>query len=550
MSVLLKISLHSIFKLFKIKNILLSFRKNSVNYDMEVFNLFRYIKTLIDLYTKPTIKKRENQNDKAIEESLSENIKYFKDQFDGSADLTVREIDIDGTKAAIISIEGMINKETLANSVINPIMRGDYKKKDALDKYLYLRDSLLSTSEQVEVNTYEQAFKLAMSGFVLLAVDGCAFILAVGIQGFSFRSVSEPNSEVMQRGSNEGFVEPLRINMTLIRRRIKNPKLKFETMQLGTISKTDIALCYLTDIVSSKILNEVKARLQEVDLDTIIASGYITPYLEDKKDLSFFSGVGISERPDTVCGKISEGRIAILVDGVPDVIIVPYLFVEYFQTLDDYESRPYFATFTRWLKYLAFFISAFFPGLYVTIGTFNPELFPDELLNKIAVSVSETPFNLMIEALIIHFIYEIMREAGLRLPKTLGHAVSIVGALVIGEAAVNSSLIGAPTLMILAITAISSYVIPKLYEPIAILRFIFIIIGGTMGIWGIMLLFSAILVNICAKNSFGVPFTAPLSPFSLFGMRDVAIRAGWKILGKRENVVQTMPGSNVRDEES
>lgn len=515
---------------------------------MEVFKLFRYIKTLIDLYTKPTCKKNTNENDKAIEKSISKNIEYFKHQFDGSADLTVRKIDIDGTKAAIISIEGMINKEVLANSVINPIMRGEYKKKDPLDKYLYLRDSLLSTSEQVEVDTYEQAFKLAMSGFVLLLVDECAFILAIGIQGFSFRSVSEPNSEVMQRGSNEGFVEPLRINMTLIRRRIKNPKLKFETMQLGTISKTDIALCYLTNMVSPKILNEVRTRLQEVDLETIIASGYITPYLESKRDLSLFSSVGISERPDTVCGKIAEGRIAILVDGVPDVIIVPYLFVEYFQTLDDYANRPYFATFTRWLKYLAFFVSIFLPGLYVAMGTFNPELFPEKLLSKIAVAVSETPFNLMIEALIIHFIYEVMREAGLRLPKTLGHAVSIVGALVIGEAAVNSSLIGAPTLMILAITAISSYVIPRLYEPIAILRFVFIIVGGTMGIWGIMLLFSAILVNICAKNSFGVPFTAPLSPFSMFGMRDVAVRAGWKILGKRENMVQTMPGSNVRDE--
>lgn len=510
--------------------------------------LFRYIKTLMDMYTKPAIKKDINKNNIHMEKSLHMNIKYFKEQFNGSADLTIREIDISGTKAAIITIEGMINKETLANSVINPIMNGEYKKSSPLDKYIYLRDSLLSTSEQTEVSDYEQAFKLAMSGFVLLLVDECDFALAIGIQGFNFRSVSEPSSEVMQKGANEGFVEPLRINMTLIRRRIKNPKLKFETMQLGSVSKTDICLCYLTDIVSDKILNEVRTRLKEVDLETIIASGYITPYLESKGDLSLFSSVGTSERPDTICGKIAEGRIAILVDGVPEVIIVPYLFVEYFQTLDDYENKPYFATFTRWLKYLSFFVAIFLPGLYVTVGTFNPELFPEELLNKIATAVSETPFNLMTEALIIHFIYEIMREAGLRLPKTLGHAVSIVGALVIGEAAVNSGLIGAPTLMILAITAISSYVIPKLYEPVAILRFVFIIVGGTMGTWGIMLLFSAILVNICSKNNFGVPFTAPLSPFSMFGMRDVVVRMGWKILGKRENMVQTMPGSNVKDE--
>ncbi len=387
-----------------------------------------------------------------------------------------------------------------------------------------------------------------MSGFALLAIDTCDYMLAIGLQGFSFRGITEPTSEVMQRGSNEGFVEPLRINMTLIRRRIKNSKLKFELMKIGSVSKTDIALCYLTNVVSNKILDEVRKRLKQIDLETILAAGYIQPYLQEKKEISLFSSVGFSERPDTVCAKIAEGKIIVLIDGVPNVLIVPYLFLEYFQTLDDYANRPYFATFTRWLKYLAFFVSIFLPGIYVAIGTFNAELFPREFLKKIVLAISNTPFNLMIEALIIHFIYEIMREAGIRLPKTLGHAVSIVGALVIGEAAVSSGLIGAPTLMILAITAISSYVIPGIYEPVAILRFTFIIVGGTLGILGIMLLFSAVLVNICSKMNYGIPFTAPLSPFSMFGMRDVLIRAGWKTLAKKENIVQTMPGSNVKDE--
>ena len=383
-----------------------------------------------------------------------------------------------------------------------------------------------------------------MSGFAVIAVDGYDQMLAIGIQGFSFRGISEPTSEVMQTGSKEGFVEAMRINMTMVRRRIKNPKLKFETMTVGGISKTDICLCYITGLVSNKILEEIRSRINKIDLDTLLASGYMTPYLEREGDLSLFSSVGNSERPDTVCAKIAEGRVAVLIDGTPNALITPYLFVEYFQTLDDYSERPYFATLTRWLKYLSFFIATLLPGLYVAIATFHPEFFSGELLNKIAKAVATTPFSLMVETLLIHFIYEIMREAGLRLPRPLGHAVSIVGALVIGETAVSAGLIGAPTLMVVALTAISSYVIPSLYEPIAILRMIFILAGGLMGIWGIMIVFCIVLINVCAKSNYGVPFTAPLSPFSMFSMRDVLVRAGWKTLSKKSSNIKNMPGTN------
>ena len=175
------------------------------------------------------------------------------------------------------------------------------------------------------------------------------------------------------------------------------------------------------------------------------------------------------------------------------------------------------------------------------MGTFNPEVFPEELMNKIATAIATTPLPLMLETLVIHFIYEIMREAGLRLPKPLGHAVSIVGALVIGDTAISSGLIGATTLMVVALTAISSYVIPTLYEPIAILRLLFILVGGILGLWGVMLLLSMVIVSICGKTTYGVPFSAPVSPFSLFSMRDVAVRSNWKILSNGANTVQHMP---------
>lgn len=480
--------------------------------------------------------------------NLKANLEYMKSKFDGSADFTVREFTANGVQLAMITMEGMVNKESLALNVMNPIIDAPYKAVEPENMYSYIKDNVLSASEQVEITTFEQAFTFSMSGFAVLAVNGENKMLAIGVQGFSFRSISEPQTEVVQRGSREGFTEPLRINMTLIRRRIKNPDLKFETLSIGSVSKTDIALCYLNNIVSKDILKELKQRLKHTNLDTLLASGYLVPYLETKNDFSLFSGIGISERPDTVCGKINEGRVGILVDGTPGVIIVPYLFVENFQSFDDYSNRAYYATFTRWLKYISFFIATLTPGLYVAMATYNPELFPRELLSKIASSIAHTPFTLMVEVLLIHFIYEIMREAGLRLPRPLGHAVSIIGGLVIGETAVNSGIIGAPTLMVVAITAISSYVIPDLYAPVAALRFCFIFAGGLAGVWGITLLFCVVLLNLNAKTSFGVPYMSPIAPFSIFGMRDVLIRAGWKTLSKKKNYIQNQKGSETFDQ--
>ena len=477
-------------------------------------------------------------------EPLERNLEYLQHSFDGSADFTVRNMTLkDGTRAAILTIEGMTNKETLAVSIANPIILSDIEGETGEEKIKYIEYSVLSASEITQIDTFEQLLTFIMSGFAVLLIDGAEIGLSIGVQGFSFRSVSEPESEVVQRGSREGFVEPLRINMTLIRRRMKTPELKFETLSVGKVSKTDMCLVYLNKSVSKGILNELKDRLKHADLDNVLASGYLVPYLENQGDFSLFSGIGITERPDTVCGKINEGRIAILIDGTPSVLIVPHLFVENFQTLDDYSNRPYFATFTRWLKYLAFFVATFTPGFYVAVATFNPELFPEQLLSKVATSIADTPLSLMAEVLVIHFIYEIMREAGLRLLRPLGHAVSIVGALVIGETAVNAGLIGAPTLMVVALTAISSYVIPDLYPPVAVLRILFIIVGGFGGVWGIILLFCVVLINLCGKLSFGVPYVSPVAPFSIFGMRDVFIRAGWKTLSQKRNFVQELKGS-------
>lgn len=505
--------------------------------------MFDIIKKIEKFYNPP-IRPRDNKPYLPINSSLRENVSKLRDIFNGSSDFTVKNISLklaDGrVDIAIITMEGLVNKESLALSVTNPI--SEYNEpvfKDA-DIFSVIQTDILTCSEQVVVNYLEDITKYIMSGFACILVDGYTQGLVIGVQGFSFRSVSEPDTEVAQRGSREGFVEPLRINMTLLRRRLRNTNLKFETMTLGSVSSTDICLCYLTDTVSQEILGELKKRLAKVNLETLFASGYLVSYLDDGGDRPVFSGVGVTERPDTACAKICEGRIVILVDGTPSALVVPHLMVENFQTLDDYSNRPYFATMTRWLKYTAFAISVLLPGLYVAVATFNPEFFPSQLLTKVATSISKTPFSIFAEVLLFTFIYEIMREAGLRLPKTLGHAVSIIGGLVIGETAVNSGLIGAPTLMIVALTAICSYVVPDLYASIAALRLSFILVGGIFGVWGAVLLLCVVIINICSKESFGIPFASPIAPLGLFGLRDVIVRADWKTLARRQMQVQDL----------
>lgn len=484
--------------------------------------------------------------------SLSKNISELKSITYNSADFTVRNIELtdkEKTKAAVITIEGMCDKEGIAIAIINPLINTDYEKHKKENLYEFIKSSVLSASELVEIDTFNKVMTFSMSGFAVVAVDGSSKMLAIGIQGFSFRSVSSPETEVIQRGPREGFVEPLRINMTMIRRRIKNPDLVFETLEAGDVSKTQMCICYLKSAVSDDILNELRKRLKQTSLSTVMGAGYLVPFLEENNRRSLFSAIGVTERPDTVCGKITEGRIAIIIDGTPSVLTVPHLFVEKFQSVDDYSNRPFYASFTRILKYISFLVAVYLPGLYTAFAAFHPDYFPAMLLQNIITSVSKTPLPVGLEVFLILFIYEVMREAGLRIPRPLGHAVSIVGALVIGEAAVSAGIIGSPTLMVVAIAAICSYVIPELYPAITVARLLLIVAGAIFGLWGIVLLSCVYLVIMCSKTSFGVPYMTPITPFSKKNMRDVFIRSDWKNLSKFTQKVQNLKGSKGAEDE-
>lgn len=478
--------------------------------------------------------------------SLADNLAMLRERFDVSSDLVIREVRVAGYDAALVSIEGMVDRHMMANAVILPLMRMREGYPDGESLMREIRENVLGFVDLLEAATAEELIELIISGFAAILIDGVATASLGGLQAFMIRGVSEPSTEVSVRGSREGFTEAIRVNISMVRRRLKTPQLTFEMTSVGTESRTAVCLCYMRDRVSRRLLRDVRRRLQRCTLEMVLDSGYLQPFLEGERR-SVFTGVDTTERPDTLCGKIAEGRIGVLVDGTPFALVTPYLFSEHFQSMDDYTQHPLYASFIRIIKYVSFFVSLLLPGVYVAVGTHHAEMLPSVFLLSFINSDRSTPFSLTVEALLIHFVFEIMREAGLRFPKSVGHAVSIVGALVIGESAVRAGLVSAPMVIVVALTSISAFVIPSLYGSIATLRFAFIVLGGTFGIYGVALGTLLLVISVCSLNIRGIPITAPISPFSFKAMRDVFIRSDWRVLSRKRFLVQNVVGSRIAE---
>lgn len=462
-----------------------------------------------------------------------------------TADFMVREITVCGIPVKLMMFEGMFSLQTLTEIMLEPL--GDLVLEKPSPEEL--RDWILHRAvlgmDQNEVETLGELFPFLMSGFAGIMIDGIEKVIVAGVQGFQFRSVSEPSAEENVRGSREGFTEPIRINMT----DGAPPGQVFYTENGADESGRQKSYRFVPDLSNGYGGAGAAARYPPQDPGNPHRYHFrirLCPAFFGYGHHFHFSNVGTTQRPDTLCAKISEGRVGILVDGTPFALIVPYFFNENFQSIDDYTHRPYYAVFERWLKYLAFFFTILLPGFYVAVGTFHPELLPEALLLNVSSAEQDVPFPLVIEALLIHFIYELMREAGLRLPRPIGHAIGIIGALVIGDAAVTAGLISSPMVMVVALTALSSFVVPSLFQEVTIMRFGFIIIGGTLGIFGISLGLALMIVNLCSVNAYGIPSMSPESPFQMFAMRDVLLRAGWKKLGRKKLKIQNLPGTEIR----
>jgi spore germination protein KA len=481
--------------------------------------------------------------------SLAANIETLKKLFGPSAELVVRQITVDGAAAAVVSLDGLLDRQVVAEAVLRPLL----ETKDTHCTGSVLQDHIarkvLATSELMVQDDAVKALDMLMIGFVLIFIDGCDTVLAAGNQGFFLRGIGASESEVSLYGSREAFTEVLNINMTMMRRRAGNHKLRYERMIIGTKSRTHVMLTYIDGTAPKRMVDEVRKKLQSIKINVLLDATFLTPFLV-KRPNALFTPVCRTERPDILLAKLCEGRVGVMINGSPFAIYLPHLFHENFQNIDDYAVQPFYCVFLRTLKLLTFFSTMILPGLYVAIGTFHADMLPNYLLLIVAQSDVKTPFPLAIEAFLMHLAFEVIREAGIRMPKAIGGAVSIVGALVLGDAAVTAGLVGAPMVLVVALSAIGSFVVPNLYEPVSVMRLVLIAAAGVAGIYGVMAVLLLIMAEICSLHVFGVPYTAPLSPLSANAFRDTIFRTGWRKLASGVTMPNEMAGSEYYDGEA
>ena len=464
-----------------------------------------------------------------LSRNLKQNLTHLKEMFGDSNDIIIREFafgkDLE-FEAIIIYVDGLIDTRNLNQNIVEPLMYGTrmIDRTGKIKNMDSLKNLMVTVGEVNVTDKIDDLIYAFMSGDVMLLVDGFAEGLDINCKGWDKRSISEPQTESVIRGPREGFIESIRSNTSLLRRKIKDPAFLIETMVIGRKTKTYVAIAYIKGVANTDVIKTVKERLKGINTDAILESGYIEEYIEDAP-FSIFATVAFSEKPDIVAAKILEGRVGILVDGTPFVLTVPTLFMESFQSSEDYYTRPYYATMLRVLRIMSYLISILGPAIYVALVTFHQELIPTPLLFTIAQALEGTPFPSLLEALIMLLAFEILREAGVRLPKPIGQAISIVGALVMGEAAVSAGLIGAPMVIVIAITAVSSFTVPMQAEAGSILRILLLVLAGTMGGFGIMIGLLGTLIHLVSMESFGMPFLKPLAPMHLSDQKDFLVRS-------------------------
>jgi spore germination protein KA len=457
---------------------------------------------------------------------LKRNLSIFEKLISPSKDIVIRDLSIGKDRpkqAAILFVNNMVNQEIINRDIIRPLITSTVPAA-VLDNPDFISTSLLPVANVEKKQDLNSLLHSCYSGNTILLIDGMENALVIDTQGLKQRAVEDSKIEPLVRGPREAFTESLGTNITLVRRRIKNPKLTLEMLQLGQQSKTDLCILYVKGIINPNLVQEIRRRLARINTDAILESGYIEQFIEDEP-YSIFPTIGNSERPDTITAKMLEGRAAILVDGTPIALTMPMTFFEGFQSPEDYYSRPYLTSLIRLLRFSSFCISVYTPALYTALTTFHQEMIPTPLLLKIAATREGIPFPVALEMLLMGAIFEILREAGVRLPRPVGQTISIVGALVLGEAAASAGLISPLTIILTALTAVTGFMVPTHTDSTIILRVIFLLLASVLGGLGITLGLLFLIPYLNSLRSFGTPYMYPLATFSLNGFKDFLIRA-------------------------
>ncbi|MFC3884487.1 spore germination protein [Bacillus songklensis] len=493
---------------------------------------------------------KENNQDQSnnrlpefMDGSLAANLEIIKQKTGNSSDVVIRTLKIGNNseiRTAIVYVEGIVDNQSIDDFLIESMTNNhDLQEKLIRQEALeIIGEEAVALGSVKLVSNWDELLLSLMSGDTIILFDGTNKALSASTRGGEKRSIQEPGTQMSVRGSRESFTESIGTNTAMVRRIIKNPDLWLESMKIGTVTKTDVAIMYINGIVNDEIVEEVRKRLKRIDIDSILESGYIEQLIEDQT-MTTFPTLYHTERPDMVAGNLLEGRVAIFVDGTPFVLLAPAVFIQFFQSADDYYARFDIATAIRSLRILIFFISLIGPAAYVAATTFHQEMIPTQLLIAIAAQREAVPFPAFIEAIIMEVAFEILREAGIRLPKAIGSAVSIVGALVIGQAAVQAGIVSPAMVIVVAITAIASFATPSFAIAISarLIRFLFMVSAATFGFYGIILGIIMMIVHLCSLRSFGVPYMSPLAPFIPANAGDTIVRVPWWTLRQRPRLI-------------
>lgn len=482
-----------------------------------------------------------------ISANLQETFDLIHVVFGNSTDLVIRRFNMgrQPAEAMIAHLNGMSELNLVNENILGSLM-GEAGKVNLPEKITiaYLKESTIHINGIKEITTMEEAVAAILDGDTAFFMAGSKSALVLQTQTWAHRGVQQPETEPVVRGSREGFTETLTINVSQIRRKIKDPDLQFESLHLGRRTRTEVCVVYIKDIANPGIVTEVWRRLQETDIDAVLESGYIEEFIQDAP-LSIFPTVGNTETPDKFAAKILEGRVGILVEGTPFALTVPFLFVESFQVAEDYYSRSFFTSLIRLLRFLALHLTIVLPALYVAIVTFHPNIIPETLLLTIARTREGIPFPAFVEALLMGIFYEIFREGSVRMPRIVGQAVSIVGALILGEAAVNAGIISPLMVIITGLTAVTGFLLPPQTDSITLLRVPLMVMASFFGLFGIIWSYLFVIIHLASLRSFGSPYLAPLMPLTFKDLKDSFIRLPWPLLQTRPWAIHGLDAQRI-----
>lgn len=487
-----------------------------------------------------------------ISANLDENLDYYRKTFKNDQTIKVRLLnpfDFPALRAGIIFVDGLVNDLIINQNIIAPIL--NFKNMSSLpdnkhssDKisgsklFNILKENILFGDDITETDELEKLTDAMLMGDTILFCEGSKSALIISTKGWSVRSVDEPDSERVITGPHEGFTESIMMNLSMIRRRITNKSLKYEFYSVGVKSKTVICVCYMDGLADKSILKSLRKRIKSINIDCILDTEYIEEIIKDGR-YSLFKTTGSTERPDIVSAKLLEGRIALLVNGSPVATTLPYVFIEYFQSGDDYYCDAYYASFNRLLRFAGFFISLSLPAIYLSLITFHQEMLPLKFIMSAAQSRSGMPMSSFAEMLLLIITFELIREGSAKIPSSIGTAFSIVGGIVLGQASVEANFVSLPIVIIVAFTGITGLIVPQLRGPVLYLRFILLFLSYFMGLFGYMLGILYIIFSVCSLQSFSIQYTSLTARDFRQMTADTFIRMPWNKMRKRPAVTDT-----------